>query len=108
MPEPVTSPERYSLAVITDDETIYPEIRKQLGAELRTTVASDEMQIKDVLEQPDLHAVLFDLDCIGDGPVDGLDVLAEIRKIRDDIKDRVAALVDARGWLRDSPTRRSE
>jgi len=85
LPEPATSPERYSLAVITDDDAIYPEIRKQLGAELRITLAGEEIQIKAALEQPDLHAVLFDLDCIGDGPVDGLDVLSEIRKIRDDI-----------------------
>jgi DNA-binding NtrC family response regulator len=85
LPEPATSSERYSLAVITDDEELYPEIRKHLGSELRTTLASSETQIKDALEQPDLHAVLFHLDSIGDGPGDGLDVLEEIRKLRDDI-----------------------
>jgi DNA-binding NtrC family response regulator len=85
LPEPATSSERYTLVVITDDEELYPEIRRHLGGELRTSLASSETQIKDALEQADLHAVIFHLDCIGDGPGDGLDVLEEIRKLRDDI-----------------------
>ena len=84
MPEAATNPERYTLAVITDDD-LYPEIRRHLGQGLRTVLASSENEIKNVLEQAELHAILFNLDCIGDGAVDGLDVLAEIRKIRDDV-----------------------
>ena len=84
MPEAATSAERYTLAVITDDD-LYPEIRRHLGQGLRTVLASNENEIKNVLEQAELHAILFNLDCIGDGAVDGLDVLAEIRKIRDDV-----------------------
>ncbi len=85
MPDAATSPERYSLAVITDDSEPYPEIRKELGGDFRTSLATTEDEIKSALEQSGLHAVLFDLDCIGDGPHDGLDVLGEIRKLRDDI-----------------------
>ena len=84
MPEAATSAERYTLAVITDDD-LYPEIRRHLGQGLRTVLASNENEIKNVLEQAELHAILFNLDCIGDGAVDGLEVLAEIRKIRDDV-----------------------
>lgn len=85
MSDASASPERYSLAVISDDGEFYPEIRKQLGGEFRTALATTESEIKSVLEQPGLHALLFNLDCIGDGPTDGLDVLEEIRKLRDDI-----------------------
>jgi DNA-binding NtrC family response regulator len=85
LPESNSSPERYSLAVITDDAELFPEIRKHLGGEFRTSLAADEDEIKALLEQPDLHAILFNLDSIGDGPSDGLDVLEEIRKIRDDV-----------------------
>jgi DNA-binding NtrC family response regulator len=85
LPEAATSVERYSLAVITDDNEPFPEIRKQLGSEFRTSLATTENEIKTVLELSGLHAILFNLDSIGDGPHDGLDVLAEIRKIRDDI-----------------------
>ena len=84
MPEPA-SLERYTLGVITDDTEPYPEIRRHLGGEFRSYLATTENEIKTVLELSDLHAILFNLDCIGDGPSDGLDVLQEIRKIRDDI-----------------------
>jgi two-component system response regulator PilR (NtrC family) len=85
LPESAASPARYALAVITDDEEIFPEIRKHLGSEFHTALASDENAIRELLEQPDLHAILFNLDCIGDGPIDGLEVLTEIRRIRDDV-----------------------
>jgi DNA-binding NtrC family response regulator len=85
LPEPAASPERYSLAVITDDTEPYSEIRKHLGGVFRTSFATTETEIKTVLELSNLHAILFNLDCIGDGPHDGLEVLEEIRKIRDDV-----------------------
>jgi DNA-binding NtrC family response regulator len=85
LPESSANPERYSLAVITDDEELYPEIRKHLGDDLRTFLASTESEIKHALERADLHAILFNLDCIGDGPGDGIDVLDQIRKVRDDV-----------------------
>jgi DNA-binding NtrC family response regulator len=85
LPEPALSPERYALAVITDDADLFPDIRKLLAPQFRTTLASSEDDIKSILEHADLHAILFDLDCIGDGPSDGLDVLTELRKLRDDV-----------------------
>jgi DNA-binding NtrC family response regulator len=85
LPEPESSPERYSLAVITDDGDAFPEIRKHLGGAFRMSLATTEDEIKSVLERPDIHAILFNLDAIGDGPIDGLEVLEEIRKIRDDV-----------------------
>ncbi len=85
MPDAATSPERFSLAVITDDTEPYPEIRRELGNEFRTFLATTEDEIKTVLEHSGLHAILFNLDCIGDGPVDALDVLEEIRKLREDL-----------------------
>lgn len=91
MPEAATSPERYTLAVVTDDE-LYPEIRRHLGQELRTVLACTENEIKNVLEQAAVHAILFNLDCIGDGAIDGLDGLAEMRKIRDDVVSGIHAL----------------
>ncbi|HTQ61443.1 MAG TPA: sigma-54 dependent transcriptional regulator [Candidatus Solibacter sp.] len=85
MPETGPSPERYSLAVITDDADSFPEMRKHLSPAFRTSLATNEAEILAVLEQPDIHAILFNLDAIGDGPADGLEVLEEIRKIRDDV-----------------------
>jgi DNA-binding NtrC family response regulator len=85
LPESGASPERYSLAVITDDEELYPEIRRHLGDQLRTSLAANEAEIQQTLEQSGLHAILFHLDCVGDGSADGIEVLELIRKLRDDI-----------------------
>ena len=85
MPETSNTPERFVLAVITDGEELYPEIRKHLGTEFRTVLASNEAEILKILEQAELHAILFNLDCIGDGATDGLEVLEEMRRIRDDV-----------------------
>lgn len=85
MPETSNSPERYLLAVITDDNDFYPEVRKHLESDFRTVLASTEDEIKKILEQPELHAILFNLDCVGDGAGDGLDVLGEMGRIRDDV-----------------------
>jgi DNA-binding NtrC family response regulator len=85
LPDPSPTPERYSLAVITDDAALFPEVRKCLGGEFRTSLATNEQEIKTLLEQPDLHAILFNLDSIGDGPSDSFDVVEQIRIIRDDV-----------------------
>jgi DNA-binding NtrC family response regulator len=85
LPEAAISSERHSLAVITDDEELYVEVRKRLSGELRIFLADTEDEIKQVLERTDLHSILFNLDCIGDGPADGIDVLEQIRKVREDI-----------------------
>ncbi len=85
MPEPALSPECYALAVVTDDAELFPDLRKLLAPQFRTTLASTKDEIRSVLELSDLNAILFDLDCVGDGPSDGLDVLSEIRKVRDDL-----------------------
>jgi len=84
LPEPALNSEPYALAVITDDAELFRDVRKLLAPKFRTTLASSEDDIKSVLELPDLNAILFDLDCVGDGPADGLEVLAEIRKLRED------------------------
>ena len=85
MPDSTSSPERFALAVITDDAELFRDIRKLLAPQFRTTLAASEDDIKSILELPDLNAILLDLDCIGDGPADGLEVLAEFRKLRDDV-----------------------
>ena len=81
----MASPERFSLALITDDVDLFPEFRKQLGNAFRVSLASSEAEIKDTLERAELHAIFFDLDCVGDGPADGLEVIAEMRKVHDDV-----------------------
>jgi ClpP class serine protease len=74
MPADKNDPNRelYSIAVITVDESAFPEMRRALSGSFKTTLAGTEEQIKAVVEDPQLHGILFDLDSIGEGARDGL------------------------------------
>jgi len=85
LPETGPKSERNSLVVITDDPEILPELRKYLGGSFHISFATTEGEIKSALEKTELHAILFNLDAIGNAPRDGLEVIEEIRKIRDDV-----------------------
>ena len=80
-----SSRELYSIAVVTVDESAFPEMRRALAGSFKTTLAGTEEQIKGAVEDPQLHGILFDLDSIGEGARDGIDVLKEIRALREDL-----------------------
>lgn len=85
---PALSPipqEQYALAIISVEEAAFPEMRRFLAPTFKTTLANTEKQIKAVVEDPAIHAILFDLDSIGSGANDGIEVLKEIRDLRDDV-----------------------
>jgi DNA-binding NtrC family response regulator len=85
---PALSPipqEQYALAIISVEEAAVPEMRRYLTPTFKTTLANTEEQIKSVVEDPSIHAILFDLDSIGSGASDGIDVLKEIRALREDV-----------------------
>jgi DNA-binding NtrC family response regulator len=85
---PALSPipqEQYALAIISVDEAAVPEMHRYLAPTFKTTLANTEEQIKSVVEDPSIHAILFDLDSIGSGANDGIDVLKEIRALREDV-----------------------
>jgi len=67
-----------SIAVVTVEESSFPETRRALAGNFKTTLASTEEEIKAVVEDLQLHGILFDLDSIGEGARDGVDVLKEI------------------------------
>lgn len=104
MPKPDPTPERFSLAVITDDADIFPEVRRHLGGEFRTFLATTKDEIMAIVDRDDIHAILFSLEAIGEGFVDGLEVLQEIRRIRDDVV--LAAFT--RGNQRTAPLKASQ
>jgi len=87
MPADRNDPNRelYSIAVVTADESAFPEMRRALAGNSKTTLANTEEQIKAVVEDPHLHGILFDLDSVGEGAMDGIEVLKEIRAIREDV-----------------------
>ena len=79
------SSERYSIAVITLEEQVFREMRRVLAPSFRAALASTESQIKLVIDDPDLQGIVLDLESIGDEPADGIEVLREMRRLRDDL-----------------------
>ena len=77
--------ERYSIAVVTVKEGWFPKIRRYLEPTFRAVLASTEQQIQVVVHDPGAHGIVFDLDSIGEGSADGIEVLEEIRKLREDL-----------------------
>ena len=85
MPESDAAAERHLVAVVSDEPEHYRAIRDHLGDTFRISHARNEDEIQKVFENADVHAVLFDLDCVGDGAADGLEVLEEMRRLREDL-----------------------
>jgi DNA-binding NtrC family response regulator len=77
--------QQYALAIISVEEAAFPEMRRFLAPTFKTTLATTEEQIRLVVEDHTIHAILFDLDSIGNGANDGVDVLKEIRALREDV-----------------------
>src|SRR5438874_1203330 len=77
--------EVYSVAVVIAEPSAFPEMKRGLQPAFRATLADTEHAIKHAVEDASLQAILFDLDSVGAGARDGLEVLQEIRAIRDDL-----------------------
>jgi DNA-binding NtrC family response regulator len=77
--------EQYAIAVITVEEAAFPEIRRGLGATFQAVLASTESEIRELMDDAGLRAILFDLDSIGAGSSDGVEVLREMRALREDL-----------------------
>src|ERR1700751_778138 len=75
----------YSIAVVVAEASAFPEMKRGLMPSFRAKLADKEETIKEAVEDPALQAILFDLDSVGQGARDGVDVLEEIRAIRDDL-----------------------
>jgi DNA-binding NtrC family response regulator len=81
----ISSTERYSIAIITLEEQIFRDMRRAFAPTFRTTPASTESQIKLLIDDTDLQGIILDLESIGNGAADGIDVLREMRRLRDDL-----------------------
>jgi DNA-binding NtrC family response regulator len=79
-PEPA-----HSIVVVVEDSEAFQEMKRGLLPGFRAKLASNEHTIKEAVEDTALQAMLFDLDCVGQGAPDGIEVIQEIRALRDDI-----------------------
>jgi DNA-binding NtrC family response regulator len=77
--------EVYSVAVVIADPATFPEMRRGLLPAFRATLAATEQAIKEAVEDPAMQSMLFEMESVGEGARDGVEVLQEIRAIRDDM-----------------------
>jgi DNA-binding NtrC family response regulator len=79
------SADRHAIAIITLAEDMFREMRRALMPAFVVTLASAEEQIKNLIDNPGIHGIVVDLESIGDDPSDAVEVLQEIRRLRDDL-----------------------
>jgi hypothetical protein len=84
MPMEIDPAQAHSIAVVIEDADAFPDMKRGLQPRFRARLANNESAIKDAVEDASLQAMLFDLDSIGEGASDGVEVLQEIRAIRSD------------------------
>src|SRR5258708_10096555 len=76
---------QYSVGIISDEEAVFPGICRFLSHTFTAILATNEEQIQALVSTPQLDGVVLDLDSIGDGCTDGIEVLGELRRLREDI-----------------------
>jgi DNA-binding NtrC family response regulator len=76
---------RLLVAVLTVNGDAFAHIHRALDGEFRAVQAENEKTIKTLVDDTELRAMIFDLDSIGSGARDGIEVLQEIRALREDI-----------------------
>jgi two-component system response regulator PilR (NtrC family) len=77
--------DRHSIAIITLAEEMFRDMRRELSPTFRVRPASNEEQIKGLIDDPDVHGIVLDLEIIGEGPASAIEVLQEIRRLRNDL-----------------------
>src|SRR5437879_2084405 len=76
---------QYSIAIISDEQSTFPQISRFLAQTFSTNLATNEEHIHALVNDPLLHGIVLDLDSIGDSTRDGIEVLQEFRRIREDV-----------------------
>lgn len=75
----------YFVGVVTLDDDAFREMKRAMRSEFHLAHSVNESQVKAIVEDPRTQAILFDLDCVGSGALDGVDALKELRGVRDDL-----------------------
>jgi DNA-binding NtrC family response regulator len=84
-PEIATVGVQPAIAIITAETSAFPDMRHFLAPRFKAELAQNEKQIQAAVDDPNTRAVLLDLDNVGDDPSDALQLMQEIRRVRDDL-----------------------
>jgi DNA-binding NtrC family response regulator len=75
----------YDIAIITAESSAFPDMQHFLAPRFKAMLAQTEKQIQGVADDPTVRAVLIDLDSIGEEVSDALQLLQDIRQLRNDL-----------------------
>jgi DNA-binding NtrC family response regulator len=75
----------FRVCIITAEKSAFPEMQRFLAPTFEATLAHDDEEVGASVGDPNVRAILLDLDTIGDGAADGLRLLHEIRQLREDL-----------------------
>jgi len=85
MSAPEPEAERLRIAICTDDSRVLPEARQYLATDFETYFLESWDQLGPLLEQQALHAVLLDIDMLGESSLNGIRALQELRNGQPDL-----------------------
>jgi len=74
-----------TIAIITAETSAFPDMQHFLAPRFNAELAQDEKQIQAAVDDPNIRAVLLDLDNVGEDTSDALRLMQEIRQVRDDL-----------------------
>ena len=73
------------IAIITGETDAFPDMRHFLAPRFTATLAQTEKQIQSAVDDVTVRAFLIDLDSLGDDHTAALQLLRDIRQLRDDL-----------------------
>jgi DNA-binding NtrC family response regulator len=73
------------VAIITAESSAFPDMQHFLLPRFTAVLAQEEKQIRSAVDDPNIRAVLLDLDSFGEDPSEALALLHDIRQLREDL-----------------------
>lgn len=84
-PEIAVAGAQPTIAIITAETSAFPDMQHFLAPRFQAGLAQNEKQIQAAVDDPNTRAVLLDLDNVGEATSDALQLLQEIRRVREDL-----------------------
>jgi DNA-binding NtrC family response regulator len=73
------------VAIITAESSAFPDMQHFLAPRFTAVLVQDDKQIQAAVDDPNIRAVLLDVDSVGEAPSEALGLLHDIRQLREDL-----------------------
>jgi two-component system response regulator PilR (NtrC family) len=84
-PEVTGAEAQLTIAIITGETLAFPDMQHFLAPRFQAELAQTEEQIQAAVDDPNIRAILLDLDNVGQDPTEAMRLMQEIRQVRDDV-----------------------